>query len=149
MDHDAKEVEVPKGGSPELDRSGRGEDEEARRDDEWPCEVDDAVRYPGHDVQERVRVPREDVGDVGAVEDRLESREDRDPDVRSVAFGDELGRVEEEEPGEDGRRGEEELGGEGDEEGEGVGGDEEELEEEGLGHHEEGEGGELRVKVAS
>jgi hypothetical protein len=143
LNHDTREIHVSERGSPELDGSRRGEDEEKCGDKERCRKVDDAVWDPSHDVEDRTGIASEDVGNVGAVEDRLECREDRDPDVRSVRLGDELTRVEEEEPGEDGGGGKDELRGKGDEEGEGVDGDEEEFEKERVGHHGEGEDGEL------
>lgn len=49
--------------------------------------MDDAVGKPGQDVEDRVGPPREEVRDVCAVQDRLEGREDRDPDVGAQLLG--------------------------------------------------------------
>jgi hypothetical protein len=143
LDENASEVHVTECRSPELDSAGRGEDEEEGGDDEGQDEMHEPVREPRHQIENGVSVSSEEVRDVGAVENRFEGREDGNPDVRAVVFGDELGGVEEEEPGEDGGCGEEELRGEGDEHGEGVDGDEEDLEEEGMRHDGQGEEGEL------
>lgn len=42
------------------------------------------VREPGQDVEDRIRMCGEDVGEVGAVENVLKGWEDLDPDMWAV-----------------------------------------------------------------
>jgi hypothetical protein len=46
--------------------------------------VDDAVRQPSQDVENRVLVSGKDVGQVCAIQNILERREDANPNVRAV-----------------------------------------------------------------
>lgn len=44
----------------------------------------DSVRYPGQNIQSNMLMGGQDVAQIGAVDDIFESREDADPDGRSV-----------------------------------------------------------------
>lgn len=73
------------------DGRGRGccEEEEGGGTDGGPTEVADAVGKPGEEVKNRMGMGGENVGDVGAVQNVLEGREDFDPDVWAVLHGNE------------------------------------------------------------
>jgi len=72
LDQDSRDVHVSKGACPDGQRTGRTPDEHAGTHDDGGDVVDDAVGDPGYDVEDRVLVGREDVAQVGAVEDVLE-----------------------------------------------------------------------------
>ncbi|KAI3493211.1 hypothetical protein L1887_42051 [Cichorium endivia] len=93
----------------DLDRGWRRKDEEEGGDEEGGGKVDDAVRDPCEDVEDGVTELGENVRDVGTIPDRFERGQHRHPDVRTERGGDELARVEEDQPGKDGCRRQEEL----------------------------------------
>lgn len=65
------------------ERLGGREQEDESGADGRVGEVANTIGNPGEDVEDRVGMRREDVGQVGAVEDVLKSGEHLDPNVRS------------------------------------------------------------------
>jgi hypothetical protein len=51
--------------------------------------VAQAIGDPCQDVEDGVRVRREDIGEIGAIENVFKGRENTDPDMRSYFCGDE------------------------------------------------------------
>ena len=63
--------------------AGRAEDEHNQRANERSTVVAETIRDPSQHVEHNVLVGRENVADVGTVEDVLEGRKHTDPDRRS------------------------------------------------------------------
>lgn len=51
--------------------------------------MNDAVRQPSQDVEDWMLVGGQDVGQVGAIQDIFEGRENANPDVRTILVVDE------------------------------------------------------------
>lgn len=138
LDAHADNVQVSKGARVDGDGARGCEDEHDGSPDNGSTEVQQAVRDPRQNVEYHVLLRREDVANIGAVEDVLEGREHLDPDVRSVLGGDvpvggtladDLcagharphceaekhlpGIEEDDQPGQDGEEGQQELAGDG------------------------------------
>lgn len=93
LDSDGEHAHVAKGPSKDGGAAGRGKKEEDSAADGREGKVADSIREPGEQIEDRVAVGRENVGQVGSVENVLERREDLDPDVRTVLRGDESARA--------------------------------------------------------
>ena len=85
----AEDSEPSKGASKDWSGLRSSEEEEGRRDDSRCAKMTDAVRKPGEQIENGVRVSGKNVGEVCAVEDVLERRENLDPNVRTVLHRDE------------------------------------------------------------
>lgn len=82
LNDDANQVQESEGCSEEFDAARGSEDEEECSYEEGRCEVDNAIGYPSDHVQDGMSGPCEDVGDVCAIPDRLESRQYGNPNMR-------------------------------------------------------------------
>lgn len=120
LDEDGGEVHVAKCLGPCLEGERGTEEPEGKGKDEWVCVVYDAIGEPSDDIQDGVRETGEDVGNVGAVENRFEGWEEDDVYSGAEIRGYKTVCVKSKEPGKDGCCWEEKLGGEWDEEGDSV-----------------------------
>lgn len=77
-----------KGASEDGSRAWRGENEHDERADERSGEVDNSVRQPSKNIENRVLVGRQNVGKVGSVQNVLQRREDANPNMRTVIVRD-------------------------------------------------------------
>ena len=89
LDGDAEHAHVTKSAGEHGGGPRRGEEEEEAAADGGQGKVAYAVREPGQDVQDGVRMSREDIREIGAVEHILEGGQHLDPDVRAVLGRDE------------------------------------------------------------
>jgi hypothetical protein len=88
LDQNSRDVHVSESTCKDREGAGRAPNEHAAADDERRHIVDDSVGYDSEDVEEGVLMCREDVAQVGAVEDVLEGGQDADPDSGAVVAGD-------------------------------------------------------------
>ena len=72
---------------------GRGEDKDDACNHKWSTKVTDAVWEPCKEVKDGVLVSRQDVAEVGAVQNIFEGGQDFDPYGWSIFTGDESGLV--------------------------------------------------------
>lgn len=93
LDGDGEHAHVAESTGKHGGGAGGGKEEEDGAADGGQRKVADSIGEPGKQVEDGVAVGRENVGQVGSVEDVLERREDLDPDVRTVLGGDESARA--------------------------------------------------------
>lgn len=86
---DADQREVPEAASKDGRRARCREEEEGGRGHDGEDKVAKAIGNPSHQVQNRVVVCGEDVGQVCTVEDVLERWQNLDPDMGTVLDRDE------------------------------------------------------------
>lgn len=89
LDRHARDVHPAERPREDGGGAGRREEEEGAGADSRQREVQNAIGEPGEEVEGGEGVGGEDVGEVCAVEDVFEGREDADPDVRAEFGGDE------------------------------------------------------------
>lgn len=59
--------------------------------DSWTSKMENAVWEPCQDIKDDILVLRQDVGEIGAIEDVLKRWENLDPDMRAHFFWDKTG----------------------------------------------------------
>lgn len=89
LNGDTENAHPTKATSKHVDCSRGGKDEEDQRANCGGSKMHDTVRQPSQDVEDGVLVRRQNVGQVCAVENVLQCRQDANPDVRSVVVVDE------------------------------------------------------------
>lgn len=82
MNHDSEEIHVAERESEDGHRGWRGVDEHDRGANKGGPEMAETVGKPGQQIQDGVFVSREDIAQVGAVQNVFEGGEDLDPDRR-------------------------------------------------------------------
>lgn len=89
LNGDTEDAHPTKAACKHVDGSRGGKDEEDQRANCGGSKVHYTIRQPGQDVEDGVLVRRQNVGQVRAVEDVLQCRQDANPNVRSVVVVDE------------------------------------------------------------
>lgn len=84
MNQNTRNVHEAKCASEGWSGSWCSENEHDGGTDEWGPKMSDSVRKPGKDIQSCVLVLGQDIGQIGAVQDILESWKDSDPNVWSI-----------------------------------------------------------------
>lgn len=91
LNGDTEDAHPAKGARKDVDSARSGKDEEDEGADGRGGKVDDAIREPGENVENRMLVGGQDVGQIGAVQDIFEGWEDANPDMGAILVLDEPG----------------------------------------------------------
>ena len=89
LDRHREHADVSKRPGEERRCAGRTKDEHDQGADEGGSVVAEAVGNPGQDVKRRVLMSRQDVADIGTIEDVFQGRKHTDPDSRAPLARDE------------------------------------------------------------
>lgn len=83
LDKDTNNVEVAKASCPNWQGSRSAKDEERARNNEWRSKVENAIWQPCQNIQDWVSVRRQNVAEIGTVDDVFERGKNLGPDWRT------------------------------------------------------------------